>query len=156
MRTCLRVAFCVLFLTVASQYGHAQSGILTTIACRTIAFDGGAATNQAIKRPTGVVWDRAGGFYVWSDTLNRGYRVSSSGVITFAAGVGSTGVSGDGGPATAAQLNNPSKLAIDAAGNLYIADAGNGRIRRVTPAGAISTVAGNGAFGYSGDGGPAT
>ena len=74
---------------------------------------------------------------------------------TVVAGTGAA-VAGDGGPATSALLNHPEGLAVDAAGNLFIADTGNNRIRRVTAAGTITTVAGNGVFGYSGDGGPAT
>ena len=156
MRTCLRVAFCLLSLIVTSRYAYGQSGILTTYAGRPIAMDGGLANSQALKGPTGIVSDRAGGFYVSSYILNRVYRVTAGGVMSLVAGTGIAGFSGDGGPATAAQINTPAKLAIDAGGNLYIADAGNSRIRRVTPAGVISTVAGNGLFGYNGDGGPAT
>ncbi len=75
---------------------------------------------------------------------------------TVVAGTGAAGSAGDGGPATSALLNHPEGLAVDAAGNLFIADTGNNRIRRATVAGTITTVAGNGVFGYSGDGGPAT
>ena len=82
--------------------------------------------------------------------------VCGQGIITTVAGSGQMGFSGDGGPATAASLSYPLGVAVDAAGNLYIADHGNNRIRKVSPSGTISTVAGNGAGGFSGDGGPAT
>ena len=80
----------------------------------------------------------------------------SSGLISTIAGNGIAGFSGDGGPAISAQINSAEGTAVDSAGNLYIADTGNSRIRKVTPDGVISTIAGNGIEGYSGDGGPAT
>lgn len=76
--------------------------------------------------------------------------------INTIAGNGTQGYSGDSGPATAASLDLPWDVVVDAAGNRYIADFGNNRIRKVTPDGIISTIAGNGTAGYSGDGGPAT
>jgi sugar lactone lactonase YvrE len=82
--------------------------------------------------------------------------VSTSGTITTVAGNGTPGFSGDGGPATNASLFNPSGVAVDAAGNLYIADTTNSRVRKVSTSGTITTVAGNGTPGFSGDGGPAT
>jgi trimeric autotransporter adhesin len=83
-------------------------------------------------------------------------KVTPAGIITTFAGVfGSNGYSGDSGPATAALLNTPEGLAFDSVGNLYFSDSGNNRIRKITPAGIISTVAGNGSSGFSGDGGPA-
>jgi sugar lactone lactonase YvrE len=81
-------------------------------------------------------------------------RVSPTGVMTVIAGTGTCGFSGDGGPASAAQLNNPSGLAFDSAGNLYVADSNNERIRRIDRSGNISTVAGTGTPGFGGDGGP--
>ncbi len=100
--------------------------------------------------------DKAGNVYI-SDFLNNRVRmVSANGVITTIAGNGVSGYSGDGGAATSAALSQPAGLAVDAAGNLYIADSNNGAIRKVTPAGVISTVAGNGTPGFSGDGGSAT
>ncbi len=83
-------------------------------------------------------------------------RVDPSGVMTTVAGTGERGFGGDGGPATEAQLHNPAGVALDRAGNLYIADEFNERIRRVDPSGTITTVAGTGERGFSGDGGPAT
>jgi sugar lactone lactonase YvrE len=86
----------------------------------------------------------------------RVVRVNPAGVTTVVAGTGTCGFSGDGGPAVAAQFDNPNGLAFDSAGNLYVADSNNQRIRRIDRAGKISTVAGTGTPGFSGDGGPAT
>src|SRR5450759_3678122 len=80
----------------------------------------------------------------------------AQGIISTVAGNGKAGFSGDGGPATGAQLHFPQGVAVDVAGNLYIADTNNSSIRKVTPGGTITTVAGNGTAGFSGDGGPAT
>ena len=87
--------------------------------------------------------------------LNAADLSQSSGLINTAAGTGVAGFSGDGGPAISAQINQADGIAVDSSGNLYIADTGNHRIRKVTPDGVITTVAGNGIQGYSGDGGPA-
>jgi hypothetical protein len=102
----------------------------------------------------GVAADAAGNIYI-ADTNNNVIRVVSNGVISTFAGNGSSGYSGDSGPASAAQLNSPNGVAVDAAGNVYIADTGNNVIREVTK-GVINTIAGNGALGSSGDYGPAT
>lgn len=119
------------------------------------AGDGGPATTAALNRPTRVVVDGAGNLYIPDPAGKRVRKVDASGVITTVAGNGNAGYSGDGGLATNAQLAWPIAVAIDASGNLYIAD-GQNRIRKVDANGIISTVAGNGMAGYSGDGGPAT
>ena len=98
--------------------------------------------------------DSAGNLYI-ADTDNNRIRKVSNGVITTVAGNGTQGFSGDNGPATSAQLNGPDGVAVDSAGNLYIADTDNNRIRKVSN-GVITTVAGNGTSGFSGDNGPAT
>lgn len=119
--------------------------------------DGGAATAAQLSQPRAVVIDAAGDMYIADQGNNRIRKVvAGTGIITTMVGTGVAGYSGDGGPATAAQLNGPYGLAIDAANNLYICDVDNQRIRKVTPAGIITTVAGNGTAGYSGDWGPAT
>ncbi|MGH7441957.1 MAG: hypothetical protein ACREKE_04705, partial [bacterium] len=101
--------------------------------------------------------DAAGNLYIADTANNRIRKVSTNGIITTVAGVGGfTTFSGDGGPATSATLGFPLGVAVDAAGNLYIADTGNGRIRKVNTAGTISTVAGNGNGSMLGNGGPAT
>lgn len=118
--------------------------------------DGGAATAARLDTPRSVTVDAVGNLYI-ADTLNhRIRRVRPDGVIDTVAGTGEAGFAGDGGLARAALLDSPQGLAVDAVGNLYVADAENNRIRRVGLDGVIETVAGNGSLGYSGDGGPAT
>jgi sugar lactone lactonase YvrE len=118
--------------------------------------DGGAAISAQLSSPDGVAVDLTGNLYI-SDMLNNRVRmVSPTGTITTFAGNGIAGFSGDGGAATSAELNQPAGLAVDASGNLYIADSNNAVVRKVTPQGTISTVAGiGGTEGYSGDGGQA-
>jgi trimeric autotransporter adhesin len=118
--------------------------------------DGGAATSAQIGYPRGVVVDAAGNIYFsdWYNNLIR--KITPAGIITTVAGNGTYGYGGDGGPATSAQLFNPTGLALDASGNLYIADSANNRVRRVAPDGIITTVAGDGSYGLGGDGGPPT
>src|ERR1017187_7415382 len=89
------------------------------------------------------------------DIDKRIRKVTPAGIISTVAGNGNAGFSGDGRSATTAQLKSPRGIVVDNVGNLYIADSGNNRIRKVTSAGVIDTVAGNGSAGYSGDGGPA-
>jgi uncharacterized protein (TIGR03437 family) len=135
------------------------AGTITTLAGNgqyRYGGDGGPATAAGLNGPTGVAVDAAGNLYIADAVNNRIRKVTPSGTITTVAGNGQEGYAGDGGPATAASLWLPEGVAVDAAGNLYIADSNNSRIRKVTPAGTITTVAGNGQWGYSGDGGPAT
>jgi len=138
----------------------AATGIITTVAGNGTAGysgDGGPATSAQLNGPFGAAVDAAGNLYIDDEGNGRIRKVAAtSGIITTVAGNGTAGYSGDGGPATSAQLDRPSGAAVDAAGNLYIADEGNNRIRKVAAAGIITTVAGNGAPGYSGDGGLAT
>jgi sugar lactone lactonase YvrE len=134
-----------------------SGGVINTVAGNgTPGFsgEGGPATSAQLYAPSGVAVDTAGNLYI-SDTYSGSIRKVSNGVITTVAGNGTPGFSGDNGPATVAQLNSPYGLAVDTAGNLYIADTGNQRIRRVSSGGAIATVAGNGTPGFSGDGGAA-
>lgn len=120
--------------------------------------DGGLATAAKLNNPSAVAVDEAGNLYIPDMRSHRIRKVTAAtGVITTVAGTGSSGFSGDGGLATAAQLHTPTGVALDAVGNLYIADRGNHRIRKVTAAtGVIATVAGTGIEGFSGDEGPAT
>lgn len=154
-------------LYIADTKGHrvrkviAATGQLFTVAgTGTAGFsgDGGPATAAAINEPTGVAVDSLGNVY-FSDRQNGRIRKvdPATGNISTIAGTGSQGYGGDNGPATAANVNFPNGLAVDAARNLYIADTNNDRIRRVDAAsGLITTVAGTGVLGFSGDGGPAT
>jgi uncharacterized protein (TIGR03437 family) len=135
----------------------AQSqGIVTTFAGNgnmTFSGDGGPATAASLNLPRGLAINSAGGVYI-SDTGNSRVRlVSPAGIISTVAGNGSYGATGDGGQATNASFSDVTDIALDAAGNLYIADASNHRIRKVTPGGIVTTVAGTGVQGSSGDGG---
>ena len=118
--------------------------------------DGGPASMAHINVPTDVVFDANNNLYIADRNNGRVRKVDTAGIITTFAGNGILGFAGDGGPATSAKLNNPAGLAFDSAGNLYISDPGNNNIRKVNTSGIISTLAGNGTFGYGGDGGPAT
>ena len=106
-------------------------------------------------RPVGVAYDAAGDLFIADANRNQVVEISVGGAVTVVAGDGTQGFAGDGGPATAAELNEPSAVAVRADGTLYIADTGNQRIR-VVQSGTILTFAGNGARGFGGDGGPAT
>jgi sugar lactone lactonase YvrE len=129
--------------TVAGNGTHGSSG------------DGGPATSAALDTPMAVAVDSSGSLYIADRQNNRVRKVAANGIITTVAGTGTYGFSGDGGPAASAELNSPGGVAVDAGGNLYIADSNNSRIRKVAPNGIITTVAGTGISGYSGDGGPA-
>ena len=117
--------------------------------------DGGPAVQAQLGSPSDVAVDAAGNLYIAVITNSTIRRVATSGTITTIAGTGRSGFSGDGGPATRAQLAAPSDVAVDAAGNLFIADENNHRIRRVDSSGIIITIAGTGVRGFAGDGGPA-
>lgn len=138
----------------------AQTGFISTFAGNGSSQptgDGGPATNAGLSEPTGVKVDQGGNVFVvdLAHALRRVDAVTQ--IITTVAGGGGSGFSGDGGPATQAQLSSPQGIELDAAGNLFIADQGNDRIRRVDAVtGIITTIAGNGQFGFAGDGGPAT
>lgn len=129
---------------------------LTTVAGSDLVGDGGSALAAQVAQPEGMVVDPAGNLYIADAANHRVRKVTPAGEIGTVAGTGHAGFSGDNGPASAAQLNQPYDLALDAAGNLYIADYGNQRVRAISPAGNITTVAGNGSSGSSADGGPAT
>lgn len=118
--------------------------------------DGGAATAAGLGLPTGVAIDAANNVYIADVLANRVRKVTPSGTITTVVGNGNFGFGGDGGQAASATISLPGDVGVDSAGNLYVVDTGNARIRKVTPAGTISTIAGTGGFGYSGDGGAAT
>ncbi|WP_445401123.1 RICIN domain-containing protein [Streptomyces sp. LE64] len=136
----------------------APDGTISTVAgTGTAGFggDGGPATAARLNLPLGVAVDGAGVLYIAEYHNHRVRRVGADGTISTVAGTGVAGFRGDGGPAGAAQLRNPYAVVVDAEGVLHIADAGNHRVRRVEVDGTIGTVAGTGAAGFGGDGGPA-
>jgi uncharacterized protein (TIGR03437 family) len=118
--------------------------------------DGGQATSAALSDPRGVITDPAGNVYFCDRGNNAVRKIDLSGIITTVAGTGAAGYNGDNIQGTQARLNSPWRVTIDPAGNLYIADSGNNRIRKLAPNGIITTVAGTGKTGYTGDGGAAT
>ena len=128
---------------------------LTTVAGSDLVGDGGQAVAAQLAQPEGMALDSAGNLYIADAANHRVRKVTPAGVISTVAGNGHPGFSGDNGPASSAQLNQPYDLAMDAAGNLYIADYGNQRVRAIGTNGNITTVAGGGSSGASGDGGPA-
>jgi sugar lactone lactonase YvrE len=132
------------------------AGVITTLVGGGGLGDGGLGVFGSLNQPYGVARSNTGITYIADASHNRVRAVAASGAISTVAGTGVAGFSGDGGPAGSAQLNNPRGLALDASGNLYIADTSNARIRKVSTSGTITTVAGNGGWGYSGDNGPAT
>ena len=129
------------------------AGIISTYAGTGVSGysgDGGAATVAKLKSPDGVWIDAAGNLYV-ADRYNYVIRkIDASGIISTFAGSGSSGYCGDGGPATAACFFEPSTVCSDVMGNVYVGDFHNGRIRKITPSGIISTIAGGGASGSEG------
>ena len=134
-------------------------GVITTIAGtgeRGFGGDGGPATEAQFSYPSGLALDGSGNLYVTDVSNYRIRRIDAEGVITTFAGTGERGFGGDGGPATEAQFAWPTGLALDGSGNLYVADSGDNRVRRIDAEGVITTFAGTGKYGFGGDGGPAT
>lgn len=146
-------------LYIADSHNHAvrmvSAGVITTVAgtgAAGFSGDGAQATSAQLDTPTAVAVSASGTLYI-ADTLNFRIRSVVSGVISTVAGTGEQGYSGDGGPATLAQLDAPMGLAVDTAGNLYIADTHNNRVREVAAAtNLITTLAGTGDFAFNGDG----
>lgn len=137
-----------------------QQGVVITIAGigkKGFKGDGGLASKALLAGPEGICVSRSGATMIYvADTLNcRIRRIDGNGKITTVAGNGSAGFSGDGGPALSARLCYPEDVAVDNQGNIYIADTRNHRIRLVDQTGMITTIAGNGQPGSTGDGGPA-
>ncbi len=135
------------------------AGTITSVAGNGVigySGDGGPATSAQFGTTWGLALDSAGNLYIPDSTFSVIRKVATSGTITTVAGIGDYGYSGDGGPAVNAKLNVPHSVAVDVSGNLFIADTSNQRIRKVGVTGIITTVAGNGTTGYSGDGSLAT
>ncbi len=143
-------------LLVLSNSANAQ--IITTVVGTGVAGfsgDGGQATAAQLKSPDGAIFDNSSNMYICDYANHRVRKVTASGIISTIAGTGNSGYSGDGGPATDAELHGPNSIAIDNFGNLFIST-NDFLIRKVNPSGIISTFAGNGIPGYNGDGIPAT
>ncbi|MGW0310620.1 NHL domain-containing protein [Streptomyces flavidovirens] len=149
---------------MSTAHAAATGGEHSAPAIRTVAGtgvaesngDNGPAVSAQFNLPYGIAVDSAGTLYVSDYKGHRVRKITTDGKISTVAGTGTAGFSGDGGPAISAQLNGPREVAADSAGNLYIADGDNHRIRKITTDGTVSTVAGTGAEGPGGDGGLAT
>lgn len=135
------------------------AGVISTVAGTGTAGytgDGGPATAAKLTTPASVRGDNSGNLYISDYGNNVIRKISASGIITTIGGDGTSGFSGDGGPATAAKLNGPADIYRDGSGNIYIADRNNKRVRKINASGTIETIAGTGTTGFAGDGGPAT
>ena len=152
-------------LYISERSGHRVRKVTSSQLIATVAGTGtagapdsetGGATAQRLNLPQGIAVDSSGNILIADSGNNRVRRVSTSSAIVTVAGTGAAGSAGDGGLATAAILNNPVDVTFDSAGNLYIDDFGNQKIRRVSTDGYIETVAGTGVAGFNGDGAPAT
>ncbi|EFC47410.1 predicted protein [Naegleria gruberi] len=131
------------------------SGIISTIAgtgTSGYSGDGSSATSAQLNSPYGIAISSSGEIYIADTNNNRIRKITTSGIISTIAGTGTQGYSGDGSSATSAQLYNPYGVAISSRGEIYVADYNNNRIRKITTSGIISTIAGTGTSGYSGDG----
>jgi sugar lactone lactonase YvrE len=144
-------------LLIADTFNHrvrrVSLGVISTVAgtsTRGFSGDGGIASEAALDRPMALAADGIN-IYI-ADAANHRIRIVSKGIINTFAGTGAFELAGDGGPATSASLNFPSGVALDASGNLFIADFQNSRVRRVNPSGNISSIAGSGRFRLSDDG----
>lgn len=143
------------FAAAACLAANAATPIVTTVAGGYIG-DGKQATSASLADPAAVARDASGNLYISDSDNCRIRKVAPTGTISTFAGTALCGYSGDGGPAKSARVSFPASLVFDPRGNLIFADEYNSVIRMISPAGTISTIAGNGIAGYSGDGGPAT
>jgi alpha-tubulin suppressor-like RCC1 family protein/sugar lactone lactonase YvrE len=145
---------------IADTYNHrirkvTTGNIISTLAGNGVAGFGGdrfAATAAQLSSPSGVAVDSSGNVFIADTGNNRIRKVTPGGIITTVAGTGIAGYNGDGADTTTATLNSPRGMTFDNSGNLFVADSGNHRIRKITPGGVISTAAGDGIAGYNGDG----
>ena len=147
---------CMAVLGMSLALSGASSAQKVTTVAGGFVGDGGPATKASFQIPARVVRDKSGNTYVSDETEQRIRKITKTGAISTYAGTGIAGYSGDGGPANLAKLNVPSGLTVDPTNELILSDSLNNRVRKVDSSGNISTIAGNGIAGYSGDGGPAT
>ena len=155
---------CATISTKKSNVTKITVGVITGTIISTYAGNGvgafsgdnGKATSASLNYPDAIVTDNAGNVYIGDRVNSRVRKVNKNGIITTVVGNGTSGFSGDNGSALLASITTPWGLAVDAAGNLYIADGNNHRIRKVNPNGIITTIAGTGKAGFSGDNGLAT
>jgi uncharacterized protein (TIGR03437 family) len=151
-------------LVIADTYNHRVRQVLADGSIRTVAgtgtsgsgADGAPPLTVALRGPRGICFDRASSLYIVDTSNHRALRVPPGGLVQTVAGNGSPGDGGDGGQGKLAQLNQPAACQVDSYGSLYIADTLNHRVRKVSAGGTISTVAGTGAVGFSGDEAAAT
>lgn len=147
-----------IFNHVIRKVDHATGNISTVAGTGADGFsgDGGPANMAQLNTPYSIDFDDSGNLYIADRNNNRVRKVDSSGNISTVAGTGASGYSGDGGPATSAAMSQPMGLTVDDDGTLYVVEMNNHVVRKISTAGIITTIAGTGAFGDSGDGGPAT
>ena len=150
--------FFLLSIFILTSMGAAAQGVITTVAGTGLSFPNQALPAMAapLGQIRGIALDAQGNLYLADSSNSLIWKVDSRGLAIVFAGNGTVGFSGDGGPATSASLSFPNSVMVDSAGDVFLADTGNNRLRKVTPAGIISTVAGNGILGFLGDGGKAT
>src|ERR1700722_17029541 len=153
MRT---TAFVLLVSSFFSLNARSQPYIISTLAGTNRLLNGGLATAAPLRSPISVALDASGNLYIADESDNRIRKVNPAGIISTYAGTGIPGYSGDRGQDASAALNSPTGLALDSAGNMYVADENNNVVRRIAVDGTINTIAGNGKSGYAGDNGEAT
>ncbi len=153
MRT---TAFVLSACVCVSWNAWSQPYTISTIAGTSRLLDDSSATSAPLREPISVAADPSGNLFIADEADNRIRKIDKNGTISTFAGTGLPGFSGDRGFANAAQLNSPAGIALDAKGNLYVADEGNAVIRRISADGTINTIAGNGNPTAAGDNGPAT
>src|SRR5580765_7007263 len=141
-----------ILLSASIGLGFAQSYSIVTIAGTDHLRDGGPALSSLLRRPRAVAVDAAGNVYISDSDDSRIRLVDRSGIITTFAGIGGAFFAGDKGQAAQAAISEVGGIAIDTAGNVYLADQGNSRVRKIDASGIITTIAGNGHPQYSGDG----
>ncbi len=161
MKKSLYLLLSCCILVCSSLHSRAQTQFITTIAGNgTVGFggDGGPANGATceLSTPNNMCVDAVGNIYICDAGNQRVRKINTAGVITTIAGNGTPGFLGDGGAAATCELNNPAGVAVDAAGNVYISDLNNNRVRKINTSGIITTLAGNGSPTYGGDGGPST